>query len=96
MSRTRPLVRRWKQALTLVGAVALLVAGLLIALYSEDIYRDRLRSDLVSQARVLAATKPAQPPRLFFLSRDMQAVTAGDSCAGLVHAPLIGFLRLRS
>jgi signal transduction histidine kinase len=59
MSRTRPLIRRWKQALTLVSAVALLVAGLLIALYSEDIYRDRLRSDLVSQARVLAATASA-------------------------------------
>jgi signal transduction histidine kinase len=59
MSRTRPLVRRWKQALTLVSAVALLAAGLLIALYSEDVYRDRLRSDLVSQARVLAATASA-------------------------------------
>ncbi len=54
-----PVIRQWKQALTLLSAVALLVAGVLIGLYSEDIYRDRLRRDLDAQAQVLAATASA-------------------------------------
>ena len=54
-----PLIRQWKQALTLLSAVALLIAGILIGLYSEDIYRDRLRHDLDAQAQVLATTASA-------------------------------------
>ncbi|HYE45085.1 MAG TPA: ATP-binding protein [Caulobacter sp.] len=53
------LLTSWKRALTLVGALALLAAGVLIAVYAEDIYRDRLHRDLTAQAQVLASTASA-------------------------------------
>jgi signal transduction histidine kinase len=59
MDGKAPLTRYWKQAATLVGALALLVAGVLIAVYAENIYRDRLHRDLDAQAQVLAATVSA-------------------------------------
>jgi signal transduction histidine kinase/CheY-like chemotaxis protein len=55
----RLLARSWKQALTLICALALLTAGVLNALYAEDMHRDGRRRDLAAQARVLATTTAA-------------------------------------
>ncbi|MDB5470226.1 MAG: integral rane sensor hybrid histidine kinase [Caulobacter sp.] len=90
MEARLPLTRQWKQALTLLSAVALLVAGILIGLYSEDIYRDRLRRDLDAQAQVLAATASAA---VFFEDRaaareyvDAMAANADIEAANIFDA----------